>query len=471
MASAQPRSGPWTAGRTSRSRWLTEDERRGGLPPGLRLPAAAQTFLFWKWPLTYLEHCRDRYGSRFTLRATGYSPFVLLSDPAELRAIAAGPAEVLHPGAGGATLRPLVGERSFMLLEGEEHLLGRKAMLPSYHEKIVQRHAELVADVARREVTSWPRDTPFALHSHLHTLTLEIILRTIFGPDMNDRLRALHERLLAMLSITASAVLSEPVLRHGPGRRIWTRFLRRRAEVDELIFALLEERRGAAGGAGSELDADPGDVLARLLAARNPDGSPMSGRQVRDNILTIVIASHETTASELEWAFQLLSHHPAVLDRLVGEIDTGAGEEYLTATIQEVMRHRPVFLFMIPRVVRRSIEIGDRTYDPPVHLLGCIYLTHHDPALYPEPQEFRPERFLEAPPEAHTWLPWGGGRRHCPGRHLAMLEMKTVLRTVLSSVTVNPAARHMEHPRWRSVVVTPHAGSRVVLRSRERRRR
>jgi cytochrome P450 len=432
------------------------------------LPTAAQTFLFWKWPLVYLERCRDRYGGSFTLRATGYPPFVFLSDPEELRAIAAAPADVLHPGAGGATLKPLVGERSFMLLEEEEHLVGRKAMLPSFHEKIVQRHAELVAEVTRREVASWPRDTPFALHSHLQALTLEIVLRTIFGPDMSDRLRALHERLLAMLSITASVVLSEPILRHGPGRAIWTRFERRRAEVDELILALLAERRAARDAAGSEAQADPGDVLCRLMAARNPDGSQMSSAQVRENILTIVIAGHETTASELEWAFQLLAHHPAARARLVAEIDAGAGEEYLTATVQETMRHRPVFLFMIPRAVRHPFEIGGRTYRPPVQLLGCTYLTHHDPALYPEPHAFRPERFLEAPPPAHSWLPWGGGRRRCPGRHLAMLEMKTVLRTALSCVTLHPAGRTMEHPRWRSVVVTPHAGSRVVLRDRKK---
>ncbi len=194
----------------------------------------------------------------------------------------------------------------------------------------------------------------------------------------------------------------------------------------------------------------------------------MTSRQVRDNIVTIIVAGHETAASELEWAFQLLSHNRAVLDRLVEEIDADSGDEYLTATVQEVMRHRPAFLFMIPRAVRRPIEIGGRTYRPPAYLLGCTYLMHHNPIFYSEPHEFRPERFLEASPETHAWLPWGAGRRRCPGKHMAMLEMKVVLRTVLSSVTLRPAARNIERPRWRSVVVTPHAGSRVVLHSRQR---
>jgi cytochrome P450 len=428
----------------------------------LRLPAPVQTYLFWRWPLAYFERSRERHGSRFTLRATGHPPFAFVSDPEGVKAVSTAPADVLRPGEGGGTIGPLIGDRSFMLLDGEEHLSGRRAILPALHERLVARHADLVASVARREVASWPRGRPFALHPRLHAMTLEIILRTVFdsamdGSAMDGELRTLHGRLLAMLSITASATLSEPVLRRGPGGVAWKRFLRQRDEVDELIYVLLEERRPAAGG----------DVLSRLLATRNPDGSPLSRRQVRDNVLTVIVAGHETTASELEWAFQLLAHNQGALRRLLGEIDRDAGEEYLLATVQEVLRHRPAFLFMIPRAVKRPIEIGGWTYRAPAHLLGCIYLLHHDPRIYARPHEFSPERFLAAPPGAHTWLPWGGGRRRCPGRHMAMLHMKTVLRTVLSDVTVHPAASGIEGARWRSVVVVPQRGSRVVLRSRK----
>jgi cytochrome P450 len=260
--------------------------------------------------------------------------------------------------------------------------------------------------------------------------------------------------------VTASAAFPEPLLRHGLGRRTWTRFLRERAEVDELIYAIIADRSHVRDGCG--------DMLGMLLAARNADGSPMTPRQVRDNLMSIVLAGHETTASELAWAFQLLAHNPRVQDRLIEEIDADGGEEYLTATVREVLRHRPVFLFTIPRAVKQPIEVGGWTYRPPVQLLGCIYLVHHDPELYPEPHEFRPERFLESSPSTNTWLPWGGGRKRCPGLHLATLEMKTVLRTVLETMTVRPAARRIEHPGWRSVIVTPHAGSRVVLQRRRR---
>jgi cytochrome P450 len=439
----------------------TRRAARGTLPPGLPLPRAAQTFAIWKSPFTYLERCRRRYGSRFTTNMTSHPPLVFLSDLDDIKAMLAAPAEVLHPGEGSDTIEPLVGEESFMLREEEEHLNGRKIILPPFHAKVVAKHAELVAEIVRREVASWPRGIPFALHPRLRALTLETVLRTIVGASgrlTDDRLHVLRDRLLAMLSVTGSAVFPEPLLRHGPGRGIWARFLRERAEVDELIYAIIEDRARQQDGRG--------DALGMLLAAHNTDGSAMSPRQVRDNLMSIVLAGHETTASELAWAFQLLAHNPRVLERLIDEIDRDAGEEYLTATVQEVLRHRPVFLFSIPRAVKQPIEIGGWTYRPPTQLLGCIYLVHHDAELYPEPHEFRPERFLEASPSTYTWLPWGGGRKRCPGLHLAMLEMKTVLRTVLQTMTIRPAAAKMEHPRWRSVIVTPHAGSRVVLQRR-----
>lgn len=434
---------------------------RGALPPGSSLPPAAQTFLLWKSPFTHLERCRHRYGSRFTIDMTSHPPLVFLSCLDDIKAMLTTPAEVLYPGEGGATIMPIVGESSFMLLDENEHLSGRKVILPSFHAKVVREHTELVSGVVRRETASWPHDVPLALHPRLRTLTLETVLRTIFGasgrlPD--DRLYALRDRLLRMLSVTASGVFPEPLLRHGPGRAIWTRFLRERAEVDELLYAIIEDRD--RGQDGCE------DALGMLLAASNTDGSAMSPRQVRDNLMSLVLAGHETTASELAWAFQLLAHNPRVLGKLIDEIDGDTGERYLTATVQEVLRHRPVFLFTIPRAVKQPIEIGGWRYGPPTQLLGCIYLVHHDPELYPDPDEFRPERFLEASPSTYTWLPWGGGRKRCPGLHLATLEMKTVLRTVLTTMTVRPASKRMEHPRWRSVIVTPHAGSRVVLHRR-----
>lgn len=443
---------------------MRQQPHQGILPPSIHLPAAAQTFVLWRWPFTYLEHCGRYYGSRFTVNTTDLPPLIFLSEPEEIKTTLSITDDRLRPGEGGKMIMPIVGDLSFMLQDGDKHISGRRAILPAFHGKAVQKHASLVMDITQRDVASWPRDTVVALYPKLRSLTLEITLRRVFRPQRpapNDRIYVLRDRLLAMLSVTASPVFPESSLRHGPGRRIWERFLNHRQEADDLIYALIDEH--------SNTNLDPGDVLTMILAERDSDGSPISRQRVRDNVMSIILAGHETTASELAWAFQLLAHNPGVQARLADAIDSDSDDEYLTATVQEVLRHRPVFLFTIPRVVVQPVEIGGRRYAPPAWLLGCIYLLHHDPRVYPEPDRFCPERFLDAPPQPHLWRPWGGGRRRCPGLHLAMLEMKTVLRTVLSSAAVLPAGRRMEHPRWRSVIVTPHAGSRVVLRSRGRR--
>jgi cytochrome P450 len=417
--------------------------------------------LLWRWPLDYLERCRARHGARFTIRVTSRPPLVFLSDPAEIGAMLAAAADVLHPGEGAETVEPLVGGESFMLHEGALHLSGRRLVLPPFRGAALATQAEAIAALTERELAAWPRGVPVAIHPRLRLLTLETILRTIFAPlpAERERLRVVRDHLLAMLEVTASAVLPEPLLRHGPGRRTWKLFLHRRAAVYRLIREMILDRSRVGEPRGGLLDA--------LLDARNENGSPFSPGQVLAHLMSIVLAGHETTASQLAWAFQLLAHNPAVQDRLIEELDAGDGEAYLSATVKEVLRHRPVFLFAIPRAVKRPIEIGGFPYRPPAHLLACIYLVHHDPMLYPDPELFSPERFLDDPRHpAPLWLPWGGGRKRCPGLHLATLEIETVLRTVLATTTIRPAQREIERPRWRSVIVTPHAGSRVILQPR-----
>ena len=209
-----------------------------------------------------------------------------------------------------------------------------------------------------------------------------------------------------------------------------------------------------------------GDLLDRLLVAQNADGSALSDQQVRHNLLSVIVAGHETTAATLAWAFQLLAHSPDVQGRLVEEVDHGGDGAYMEATIQEVLRHRPTFLFLPPRVVRKPIEVGGFTYRPPMQLAGCIYLMHHDPEIYPDPDVFRPERFMDAAPNPSTLVPWGIGRKSCPGRDLALLEIRLVLREVLSARVVCPASRRLERPGWSTALVTPRAGSQVILRTR-----
>lgn len=429
-------------------------------PPVAPVPTPLQTFLFWRSPFQYLQRCQDRYGPTFTLRATSQPPLIFMSDPQDIRSLMSASKDTLRPGEGGGAVLPIVGERSFMLSDGAEHTVGRKTVLAAFHDHAVDQYTHMVAGAAQRATADWPTGRTVALHPRLRSLTLEVILRTLtehFVDPLDRQILTLRERVLQMLRVTASPVLIEPHLRHGPGRRVWQSFLRSRAQVDDLLGKLIDERTECQS---------PNDLLGQLVALPNPDGSRPSREQVRDNAMSLILAGHETTAAQLAWAFQLLAHNPQVRDRLHREIDDGQSEDYLTATIQEVLRHRCVFLFAIPRAVAKPIAIGGYTHHPPAHLLACTYLLHHDPKTYSEPHVFRPERFLEAPPDPCTWMPWGGGRKRCPGIHLAMLEMKTVMRTVLSTRTVHSANPRIERPRWRSVIVTPHAGSRVILRPR-----
>ncbi len=431
---------------------------RRELPPTVPLPAMLQTPACRWWPFELLEWCCARYGDRFTLYPVDMPPLVFLSDPQDIRAVVTAPADILHPGAAGSVMAPLFGEESFAVREEDEHWHGRNAVMPAFHHRTVQGYADTIAEIAESEIVSWPVDRAFPLTRHLQRLTMRVMLTIVVG-DRDDEFEALHEGLLGMLSVMASFVLQEPRLRHLPGwRGTWRRFMRRHDEVDALIFALIKRRR--------HTDAGGGDLLDMLLAAHNLDGSPMSDRQVRDNLVSVIIAGHETTAATLAWAFQLLAHSPTVQDRLIEEIDAGSGDEYMDAMVQETLRHRPAFLFIPPRAVVRPIEIGGWTYHPPAQLLGCTYLMHHDPRLYPDPQTFLPERFLGESPPAGAWLPWGAGRKRCPGRHLALLEIQTVLREALSRRRVLPAGSRIERPSWRSVILTPHDGAKVLLRRR-----
>jgi len=431
----------------------------GELPPTAPLPSILQTLACRLRPLEYLEWCRVKIGASFTVNAIDMPPLVFVSDPSDVRTVVTAPLSVLPPGAGAVTA-PLLGETSFILANEDEHLDGRSAITPAFHREAIERHAGMVADLARREIATWPLETAMPIYPRLCAITMGVILKTIFGDD--DKIDVLQAQMLSMLSVASSLVLQAPRLRRLPGwRSTWQHFIRDRKKTDELIATLIATRRTAQGR-------PRGDMLAMLLDARRANGTPMTDRELRDNLVSVIIAGHETTASALAWAFQLIAHHPHVQQRLVYEIDTESGTQYMTATVNETLRHRPVFLFTAPRAVAQSIEVGNWSFQPPTQLLACIYLMHHDASLFPDPHTFRPERFLESQTPIHRWLPWGGGRQRCPGRHLALVELQTVLDTTLSTLRILPASRTIERPSWRSAIVTPHAGSMVLLRNRSR---
>src|SRR5918992_863062 len=385
------------------------------LPPGPRAPRAVQTLALWTRSIPLFERCRARYGKRFTLRVLQTPPFVHLSDPAEVKEVFTAPPDVLHPGEGAQVLEPVVGANSVILLDERAHLSQRKLMLPAFHGERMEALTGLLEDVTEREVASWPLGEQFELHSRLQALTLEVILRAVFGLDEGERLDTLRDRLTQSLEFGASPASLLPFLQRG---RVWNEFVEGRAEVDRLLFDLIDERRAEEDGDERE------DVLAMLLAARHEDGSPMSKQEVRDELMTLLVAGHETTASELSWAFERLARTPRVVERLTAAVDSADGDAYVTATAQETLRHRPVLPQAAPRLVKRPVEIGGFLYPEGGCPAAHSYLIHHHPAIYPDPYEFRAEPV--------------------------------------------PAAGATEGSRRRSITLSPRRGATTVLRARTR---
>jgi cytochrome P450 len=440
---------------------VSKRDLRRQLPPGPTLPAPVQLVAFWKRPASSLERLRQQYGSRITVQLPFQPPFVMLSDPEEIKELFTAPADVLHPGEGARILEPVVGPNSVILLDGTTHLEQRKLLLPAFHGEKMQRLAGLMTELAQDEVESWPRDRALALHPRLQRLTLEIILRTVFGLEQGPRLNELRDLLTEVLAFGENPLSVLPAVQRVLSRLGGPlgRFNELVEQADRLVYELIEERRANGRRAGD-------DVLALLLSAKHEDGSPMSSQELRDELMTALVAGHETTASQLAWAFERLAREPAALDRLVAELDAGESEDFLVATINEILRLKPVLPNAEPRMVKQPVTIGGFEYPPGVLLLASAFLVHHDPGIYPDPYAFRPERFLGKTPGTYTWIPFGGGRRRCLGASFAVQEMRIVLREVLTRHELAPASEQPERTARRSITFSPAGRATVVLRER-----
>jgi hypothetical protein len=440
---------------------VSKREIRQLLPPGPSLPGVLQLLATWKRPGASLERLRQRYGKRITVQLPFQPPFVILSDPAEIKELFTAAPDVLHPGEGARVLEPIVGPNSVILLDEQPHLEQRRLLLPAFHGEKMQRLTGLMTELAEREVNSWPREEPVALHPRLQHLTLEIILRAVFGLESGPQLDALRDVLTEILTFGESPLSVLPALRRYrrfiPSLR---RFEETGARTNELVYELIEERRRTADGD------ERSDVLAMLLQARHEDGTPMSPLELRDELMTALLAGHETTASELAWGFERLARAPRVVGRLAEEIDAGEDDAYLSATINEILRLKPVLPNAEPRLTKKPVTIGGFEYPPGVALLASAFLVQRDPAIYPEPHAFRPERFLDASPGTYTWIPFGGGRRRCLGASFALQEMKIVLRTVVSRFELSAPSASPERTGRRSITFSPAGRATVVLHER-----
>jgi cytochrome P450 len=412
-------------------------------------------------PVPFMEQCRARYGDRFTVDiGPPEGKWIFLTRPDEIREMFSAPADVLHPGEGARVLEPVVGPRSVLLLDGAEHLAQRKLMLPAFHGERMRALTGVMEEVAAAEVAGWRPGEPFTLHERTQALTLEVILRAVFGMDAGPQLDELRTTLKQLLDLGASPLTLLPLFRRNLGRlTTWQRFVEVRDRADVLILARIEERRRT----GEEGD----DVMTMLLAARDEAGQPMTDRELRDELVTLLVAGHETTASALSWGFEQLVRAPATLARVTNAA-VADDTAYLEATVKEILRRRPVLPIAQPRRIKQRVEIGGHTYEPGPALIGCIYLVHHDERLYPEPYAFRPERFLEGTPGKFSWIPFGGGVRRCLGASFAQLEMRIALKAILGQVEVASALDGREGIGRRSITLSPRRGTPISIRRRVR---
>jgi cytochrome P450 family 135 len=403
-----------------------------------------------------LFSCQDRYGDVFRLKIAYEGTWVILADPDAVKQVFTGDPRVFHAGEGNQILAPVLGRNSLLVLDEKPHMSQRRLLLPPFHGERMQGYGETMAEIAAAEIEDWPVGTPYELRPRMQAITLDIILRTVFGVREGEGLAELRDALRDFLDLTTNPRLLLPLLLVGPARaRQFGPFRRRIDLVDQLIYREIAERRRA--GSLEERD----DILSLLVGARHEDGSPMSDEEMRDELLTLLVAGHETTATSLAWAVERLSRHPQKLDRLRSEVEAGS-EDYLTATIQETLRLRPVISIVIRRLTE-PVEIGGYELPAGVSVVPSVYLVHRDPEIYPDPESFKPERFLDNPPGTYTWIPFGGGVRRCLGASFAQFEMAVVLKELVKRRQIRPADPKPERVFRRAITETPRHNARVVL--------
>jgi len=438
-------------------------------PAGPRAPAVAQTLRWLSRPIPMLEACARRYGDTFTIRLSAFPPIVLFSDPAAVKEIFTADPETLRGGEANGVLAPFVGNDSVLLTDGARHRRKRRLMMPPFHGERMQLYGEVMRAITDRVIDEWPIGTAFPIHVETQRITLDVILRAVFGLDEDGTLAALRTRMVE----GATVVTDHPMLMMKALQRdlgpltAWRRVTRLRDEVDRMLFAEFARRR-------AEQRSDRTDVLTMLLAARDEDGEPMSDQELRDEMVTLLLAGHETTATTLAWVLQYVLSHPEVHARLREEIAAYPDPErvpgsadlpYLDATIKETQRLMPI-IPMVGRRLHAPMTIGGRDLPADVVAGPCMYLTHRRPDLWEEPAAFRPERFLGKRPTPYEFFPFGGGNRACLGAAFASFEMKIVLARMLTRCELRGVPGYRARIVRRGVAFAPSEGMPVVVERR-----
>lgn len=440
------------------------------LPPGPRLPATVQTALMLRWWSACAFACQRRYGDVFTVRLAGFGTGVYLANPDDIKTVFAGDPRIYHAGEANSVLGGVLGPSSVLVVDGDVHRDRRRLMLAPFTREAVARQAGLIAQIAADNVAGWPVGTEFPVAPKMSQITLEVILRTAIGATDPDRLAALRDVMPRLLSLSAfdTLAIARPRLQR---RWPWRSLRRNLAEADALLYAEIAERR-----ADPNLAERP-DALAMLVRA-----GQMTDSELRDQLMTLLLAGHDTTANSLSWALERLTRHPEVLARAVQAAEASAagdpaGDDYLDAVAKETLRLRPV-VFDVGRVLKEPVEVAGYRLPPGVTVIPAIGLVHDRDDIYDDAAQFRPERMLHPCPGSSTptppgganlspttWLPFGGGNRRCLGANLALAELRIVLREVLLRADLEATTAPSEHRRTNGIIHQPHRGARIRLLS------
>jgi cytochrome P450 len=413
-----------------------------------------QLVLMMRWWPEFVAACRRRYGTVFTLRNTMMGEMVYLADPDAIKTVFAGDPRIFHAGEANSMLGGLLGDSSVLVVDDDVHRERRRQMMAPFHRDAVARQADLMADIAAENIAGWPVGRSFPVAPKTSQITLEVILRTVIGASDPARLAALRDVMPRLLSVGPweSLAIAKPSLQ---SRFPWRRFARNMAESDRLLYAEIAERR-----ADPDI-AERTDALAMLVQAGG-----MSDKELRDQLITLLVAGHDTTATGLAWALERLTRHPAILAKAVAAAESGdaAGDEYLDAIAKETLRIRPV-VPDVGRILKEPVEVAGYRLPAGVMVVPSITSVHADPNVYPDPDRFDPDRMVGATLSPTTWFPFGGGNRRCLGAGFAMVEMRIVLREILRRVELSTTAEPGEKTKLKHVIMTPARGGRITVRA------
>lgn len=439
---------------------------------GPKTPRFAQLIEWVFNPLQLMEKAAKTYGDTFKLFLVGNNPMVFVSHPQAIKEIFTANPDKFDVGKGNKLAASLLGEQSLVLLDGAQHQRQRKLLTPPFHGDRMKSYGELICKITEKVISEWKIGEPFEVRNSMQEISLRVILQAVFGLNEGKRYDEIKHLISSVLEISGSPLKAMlvfvPLLQKDLGAwSPWGSFLRQQKRLDDLLYAEIQKRR-------DNPDASREDILSLMMAARDEENQPMTDKEMRDELMTLLIAGHETTASSLTWAFYWIHHLPEVREKLLAELDTVDNQDlntiaklpYLNGVCAETLRIYPVGLLTFPRINKAPIEIMGNEYPAETWLMPCIYLTHHREDLYPDPKQFKPERFIDKQYSPYEYLPFGGGSRRCIGMAFALFEMKLVLTTVLKNLDLSIVNNHQVKPTRRGGTLAPSGGKWLVVKGK-----